>query len=776
MRYFVLLGALLVYTFSNACAQNLHESTWFFGRGHAIVFRNGLPQRGGIPAPVIPADYNTRGNENVLSQLAVSDEGGALQFFLQVKGMVGSGTLGVDEYVNNTCKVFDRQGNRFPNGNIKTQSRNPVTGTVGNPLAVPYPKQRNKYILFYSLHNSLRYSIVDMTLNRGMGDIDVAHKDVVLTGFGSIVGFKMTAIPACDGVWVVARAIDGEQYYSFKVDEQGVHPAYVVSHVGEGSLQKYTVVNKVVGGILKASNKGLLLAATTAAGIELYDFEPCSGRLKNARIIDTMVAYGLCFSPDDNRLYVSRSKVSWKGPFQGEIFQYDMTNSSLAAVAASKTLVMRNPIYELIVPYGPLYPVGPFGEMKLGPDGKIYVSKNNDVWISNAPCSVYYPGPEFDPVPVPGSFSCKLGQYMHVIHQPNAKGMACKPELDYVLISDMDLTPDYWLQNDIRVAPKSLPDTVVGATTPVVVCYTRQGVLYAPEDAACYLWDNGLATRDRVVEEPGTYWVSYFKGCTYRTDTFHVSFTPLPEVPQLQYACPAEGIVSVSQPKGDRTWFSYTLKQLEHDFIDSGASASGWRFEGLTAGPYSLQIRSADCDTTLLLQLEAYPAPEVEAWPGDTTILYGDTIQLHASGATRYAWWPLKHIPDAGVTDPYVWPKVNTTYFVIGRNDYDCVDTARVQVTIDYNLPDWVPNAFSPNGDGVNDLFRVAGLTYQQLLQFRVYNRFGQLLYSGTDPGGGWDGTYKGQPCELGTYYYFVELQYPDGKRRQSKGDVVLLR
>jgi gliding motility-associated-like protein len=87
-----------------------------------------------------------------------------------------------------------------------------------------------------------------------------------------------------------------------------------------------------------------------------------------------------------------------------------------------------------------------------------------------------------------------------------------------------------------------------------------------------------------------------------------------------------------------------------------------------------------------------------------------------------------------------------------------------------------MPNAFSPNGDGHNDIFRVAGLTYQQVLYFRVYNRWGQEVYAGFNNEAGWDGTYKGQACDAGTYYYQVALAYPDGQTKVLKGDLLLLR
>ncbi|WP_414711802.1 gliding motility-associated C-terminal domain-containing protein [Sphingobacterium sp. UBA7253] len=69
----------------------------------------------------------------------------------------------------------------------------------------------------------------------------------------------------------------------------------------------------------------------------------------------------------------------------------------------------------------------------------------------------------------------------------------------------------------------------------------------------------------------------------------------------------------------------------------------------------------------------------------------------------------------------------------------------------------------------------LAGLTYQKIRLFEIYNRFGQKVFSGTGAGG-WNGTQNGLPCEMGTYHYLIVLDYPDGKSKTFKGDVLLLR
>ena len=88
-----------------------------------------------------------------------------------------------------------------------------------------------------------------------------------------------------------------------------------------------------------------------------------------------------------------------------------------------------------------------------------------------------------------------------------------------------------------------------------------------------------------------------------------------------------------------------------------------------------------------------------------------------------------------------------------------------------------MPNAFSPNGDGINDVYR-AKSGYQSIVEFKatIFNRWGQKLYEWTDPAGGWDGKYKGHDVAQGVYFVLVKAKGADGRRFNIKSDVNLLR
>jgi gliding motility-associated-like protein len=182
------------------------------------------------------------------------------------------------------------------------------------------------------------------------------------------------------------------------------------------------------------------------------------------------------------------------------------------------------------------------------------------------------------------------------------------------------------------------------------------------------------------------------------------------------------------------------------------------------------------CSDTMMVNAVVRPLPNVHILNNDTTIKYGQSIQLLVSGAYLYSWQPLSTISNPNVVNPYASPTEPTTYYVYGIGDNGCRNLDSVHVNIDYRDNLFVPSAFSPNGDGKNDVFHVSNITFQKLQEFRVFNRWGQEIYSTTDPKKGWDGTWKGVQQDMGTYQYLIRVAYPDGYIETYKGDVTLVR
>jgi len=166
-----------------------------------------------------------------------------------------------------------------------------------------------------------------------------------------------------------------------------------------------------------------------------------------------------------------------------------------------------------------------------------------------------------------------------------------------------------------------------------------------------------------------------------------------------------------------------------------------------------------------------------DAGPRDTSVVLGQPLQLHAGGSTNYLWTPSTWLSDPNISDPIALPLDNIEYVVKVSNAIGCFANDSIRVKL-YKLKAdiYVPSGFSPNGDGDNDIFRPILIGMRSLDLFKVYNRWGQMLYSGTDQGAGWDGTLGGKGQDAASYVWYAEGTDYKGTKIKKKGYVVLIR
>ncbi|RYZ55035.1 MAG: gliding motility-associated C-terminal domain-containing protein [Sphingobacteriales bacterium] len=191
---------------------------------------------------------------------------------------------------------------------------------------------------------------------------------------------------------------------------------------------------------------------------------------------------------------------------------------------------------------------------------------------------------------------------------------------------------------------------------------------------------------------------------------------------------------------------------------------------------YAVMTDQYGCSDTMVVKAVVKQMPVVNIINRDTTIKYGQSIQLLVSGAYLYSWQPMSSLTNPNIVNPVASPTEPTKYIVYGVAENGCRSMDSVMVNIDYRDNLFVPSAFTPNGDGTNDVFRVTNVTFQRLMEFRVFNRWGQEIYSTNDPRKGWDGTWKGVPQDMGAYQYLIRVAYPDGYVETYKGNVTLVR
>ena len=168
---------------------------------------------------------------------------------------------------------------------------------------------------------------------------------------------------------------------------------------------------------------------------------------------------------------------------------------------------------------------------------------------------------------------------------------------------------------------------------------------------------------------------------------------------------------------------------------------------------------------------------KADAGPRDTSVVLDQPLQLNATGSINYSWTPTTWLNNPSINNPIALPRNDIEYVVRVSNNAGCFALDSIRVRVFTIKPDLlVPNSFTPNNDGNNDVFKPIAIGMKSVDIFRVYNRWGQMLYSGTGTGSGWDGTFGGIKQEMATYVWYAEgVDYLNNKIKR-KGSVVLIR
>ncbi len=189
---------------------------------------------------------------------------------------------------------------------------------------------------------------------------------------------------------------------------------------------------------------------------------------------------------------------------------------------------------------------------------------------------------------------------------------------------------------------------------------------------------------------------------------------------------------------------------------------------------YQISVKDdQDCVYNKTSSVKILPKNEVDAGESKT-IRYGETVQLNGRTNANNFYWNYNNVNDYhNVLNPSVAPLDSTLYYLITTHENGCKNMDSVWVYVnDFKTP----NAFTPNGDGLNDVFYpIPKNHHAEIKNFSVYNRYGECVFYSTLLGNGWDGTFKNIPCDMGVYFYYAEYKIGT-KTYKDKGDVTLMR
>ena len=199
---------------------------------------------------------------------------------------------------------------------------------------------------------------------------------------------------------------------------------------------------------------------------------------------------------------------------------------------------------------------------------------------------------------------------------------------------------------------------------------------------------------------------------------------------------------------------------------------------------YTLSVRDNNNCTSLVtdsVRISVRREMTVQTFPFDTIVAPGETFQLLAvSNGISYNWSPATGLSDAGIENPFVTAG-NTVgsemhYQVTAINSEGCRGEGYVRIKVHLGPAIYVPTAFTPNSDGKNDRFTPHPVGIKSYNYFRIFNRWGQLIFSSRQLHQGWDGTFNGQAQPAGTYVWMIEGVTNDNKVITKKGTLTLIR
>ena len=217
--------------------------------------------------------------------------------------------------------------------------------------------------------------------------------------------------------------------------------------------------------------------------------------------------------------------------------------------------------------------------------------------------------------------------------------------------------------------------------------------------------------------------------------------------------------------------------------LDNGGNQQLNEFYNVTGGVHQLHIiNNNGCVTDTSITVGSPVQAFVEIVPGDTTIPLGESIQLTTSfypyatsSIVSYNWSQAEGLTCTDCANPIANAYETNEYSVTVTYNDHCKAVATAKINVTGHPPVYIPNAFTPNGDGNNDVFMVYGESIRTA-DLKVFNRWGELVFVSNNQFAGWDGTYKGAMQQNSVFVYEATVTYLDGKKIDKKGTITLVR
>jgi gliding motility-associated-like protein len=315
------------------------------------------------------------------------------------------------------------------------------------------------------------------------------------------------------------------------------------------------------------------------------------------------------------------------------------------------------------------------------------------------------------------------------------------------------------------------PSIIADAGNPVSVCAGNSISLNA-SGGTSYVWTPITGLSDPNIANPvatptatTTYTVTVSNGlCTPATDAVTVTVLPNPVAGITGDTLVCAGTSAVLTASGGSSYI----------WSNSATSASITVYPDFSI-TYTVTVTNLGCTDAAVFTVNVYNSIAVDAGP-DASINLGSSYQLNVNGGISWQWSPADGLSCNDCPNPIASPTETTTYTVIATDSNGCqgVDYITIVVNIECGAV-YIPNAFSPNGDNYNDVLFVRGNCIESM-EFIIYDRWGEKIFSSSTTADGWDGSLRGKPLDSGVYYYNIKASMIDGSTIKRKGNITILR
>jgi gliding motility-associated-like protein len=693
-------------------------------------------------------------------------------------------------------KVLNRNHQQMPNGFGLSGS----FSSSQSALIVKKPGSNRYYYIFttdaqFGIMGGcgcLSYSVVDMSLNGGTGD--VTQKNIILS---NVMEEKISGVLHRNrqDIWIVSHQGHTNRFLAYKVTSAGVDTNPVISDVG----QVHDTPFDEIGQLKFSPNGKKIVVSTLKHYFELFDFDRSSGLISNPVVIQppfTQNSYGVEFSPNSKFLYTT----AW----YTYLLQFDISSGISASINNSMIIIDST----LLDPNGSGN-VNQKGSLKLAKNGKIYMSKTNTEYLSviNSPnlpgfsCGFVYEGLLLN------NRLSKLGLPNSIVvpNEINWKNKCLKDTSVFTIDDTLGVSHINWDYNDpggntmntlftgkhvfsdtgnynVKViiyyytgVVDTLKETVTIKPLPLkllndtIICQNNAVTLNAGNLGCNFMWSTGDTTQTVTINNSGLFVVRIKNsfGCEVLDSCKIARFnSPYIALHDTSFCFGNTITLAAGSPSDIVHWSTG----------DTSNTVTINHTCNLTI--FITDTNGCSSSRTILVKRINSDFAYIHANPGSTSV-YDPNIQFAVTPDTTYMMtqWEFGDGAQSQIKNPF-HTYSDTGWFnvtLLVKNSLGCIDSNMVKIYIypDYDI--YVPNAFTPDNDGLNDTFKPESACLRDYSMF-IYNRWGQLLFETRDIRVGWDGSYHGEKLPSNVYVYKIFYKDCMNRSKIKSGACALIR